>query len=82
VIKSLPTGQAVVITKVPETRVKVVRVARPMASPPVAGPRGRAPTTCASGRGDQARQPRPHSPVDPHPQRQLQAPSRDGPELG
>jgi hypothetical protein len=82
VIKSLPTGQAVVITKVPETRVKVVSVSRPMASPPAAGPRGRAPTAHASGRGDQARQPGPHCPVDPHLQRQLQGPSRDGPELG
>jgi hypothetical protein len=45
VIKSLPTGQAVVITKVPETRVRVVQIAPPSDQAP---PLGAAALECPS----------------------------------
>lgn len=47
VIKSLPTGHAVVVTKVPETRVRIVRV-----NPPGVPPGPRAPTTDRQGGED------------------------------
>jgi conjugal transfer pilus assembly protein TraD len=82
VIKSLPTGRAVVITKVPETKVRVVRVTALAASPPTARPPGRAPTAYGSGRGGHTRLPRPHSQAGRQPQGQLPAARRDGRELG
>ncbi len=73
VIKSLPTGQAVVITKVPETRVRLVQVnagARPLPPPrPPARVSGR--SCCIGDAQTHSSQPR-----------RLAAPRRDGPELG
>lgn len=77
VIKSLPTGHAVVITKVPETQVRLVRVrplpARTGARAPVVGTRPH------GDRGGRA-QSRSRATAQLPPQRP--ASKRDGPELG
>jgi conjugal transfer pilus assembly protein TraD len=80
VIKSLPTGQAVVITKVPETSVRVVRVTRPSVSPPASVSTGV--PAHASGLAGDVGGARLHSRAGPHRQPELPVPRREGPELG
>jgi hypothetical protein len=79
VIKSLPTGQAVVITKVPETKVRVVKTAPPakVASPDSVSA---LPQVDVSRRGRYVAEARPRGGL--HPQPKPPAARRDGPELG
>jgi conjugal transfer pilus assembly protein TraD len=91
VIKSLATGRAVVITKVPDTKVRIVDVSPPRFGPGLprgrlavrptsSWPRDRAPTRPVSGRGDHL-----GPATSPRQSRQrsaLPAPRRDGPDLG
>ena len=85
VIKSLPTGRAVVITKVPETQVRIVDVAPPSAS---VRPHGhgltRVGVTAASATLSSipARQPGSRRPAQLQTRPQLRAPRRGGPDLG
>jgi conjugal transfer pilus assembly protein TraD len=93
VIKSLPTGRAVVITKVPEARVEIVTVTPPERVP-VHPPAGQVAPARPPGRSQPAHPPARSQPAHPparsqpaHPSgrspepRGLPAPRRDGPEL-
>jgi hypothetical protein len=84
VIKSLPTGRAVVITKVPEARVRLVQVSRPVVpTRPTAHGLARVDRTVASATPSHARM-RSSSADREHPRgpaRQLPSPRRDGPQL-
>jgi hypothetical protein len=79
VIKSLPTGRAVVITKVPDTRVQIVDIAAPSGP---AWPRDPAPTPSARQRSGRIHQAQPNSKGTSQRARHSPGPRRQGPELG
>jgi ABC-type oligopeptide transport system ATPase subunit len=91
VIKTLPTGRAVVITKVPDTKVRIVDVCAPRSGqawprdhPAMSSsnpePQDYAPTRHASGRGNYVGQATSSHHARKRPA--LPAPRRDGPDLG
>ncbi len=85
VIKSLPTGRAVVITKVPEARVQIVTVTPPASPRPDPSIRPRGSTlgrpTAPAGRGGQPR-PGPERGGQPRPGPERGGQPRPGPERG
>jgi conjugal transfer pilus assembly protein TraD len=81
VIKSLPTGRAVVITKTPETRVRIVAVAPPEQLPRLP-PATQVPAAKAGTWDNAGSHARAAAPGRSQPSQRLPAPRRDGPELG